>query len=340
MKEENTRFRLFANTNFSGLRRLVQAGFFFFVLFDGWRFYRFYLWASGNAEKYVPRPPSVEGFLPISALMSLKKLVLTGQYDQIHPAGLTIFIAALAIGLFLRKGFCGWICPVGFTSNLAEWTARKLNILIRLPAWLDYPLLSVKYLLLVFFLYIIIWKMPLYAIEQFSRTTYNMVADAKMLMFFLDPSILSLWVMGVLVVVSFFTRNFWCRYLCPYGGLLGILAMASPFQVKRQAANCIECDRCNKVCPGSIRVSGKEKVLSPECIGCMECVAVCPAEDCLSLSISTKRKISVFILPVLVLGVFFLFYLVAQSTGNWNNDMPLDVARRLYSIEISGLAHP
>src|SRR5210317_2140562 len=99
------------------LRTLVQAGFTLFCLYTGYRFYLFYLWGTGQSLTYVPRPPSVEAFLPISALVGLKRLVLSGHYDMIHPAGLTIFLAAIFIAILLRKGFCGWICPVGFASN-------------------------------------------------------------------------------------------------------------------------------------------------------------------------------------------------------------------------------
>lgn len=115
------------------IRRTVQAGFTLFCLYAGWQFYWFYQWAIGASATYVARPPAVEGFLPISALVSLKRLVLTHQYDPIHPAGLTIFLAALSLGLLLRKGFCGWICPVGFASNLAELAGRRLKVNITPP---------------------------------------------------------------------------------------------------------------------------------------------------------------------------------------------------------------
>ncbi len=115
------------------LRQIVQGGFALFCIYAGYRFYQYYLWASSQSETYVPKPPSVEAFLPISALVNLKRLVLTGQFDTIHPAGLTIFMAALVIALFLRKGFCGWICPVGFASNLAEAFSRKFKLLFTPP---------------------------------------------------------------------------------------------------------------------------------------------------------------------------------------------------------------
>ncbi len=219
------------------LRRSVQGAFALFCLYAGYRFYQYYLWASSQSDKYVPRPPSVEAFLPISALVNLKRLFLTGQFDTIHPAGLTIFMAALAIGLALRKGFCGWICPVGFASNLAEAFSRRFKLLRTPPGWIDYPLLSLKYLLLGFFSYLILLAMDIASIEAFNRSTYNLVVDAKMLFFFLAPSTLSLWVLIFLVAISFFLRNFWCRYLCPYGALLGLLALFSPVNVQREEKN-------------------------------------------------------------------------------------------------------
>jgi len=198
--------------DFHKLRLLVQSGFLLICLYSGYRFYQFYLWAMGSSATFVERPPAIEGFLPISGLVSLKRFLLTGSYDRIHPAALTIFIAALLIAIFFRKGFCGWICPVGFVSHLVERVAQRLKILWRPPNWLDYPLLSFKYLLLAFFSWIILVAMDLAAIEAFMDTPYNLVVDARMLLFFIAPSATTIWVVSILVIGSFFLRNFWCRW--------------------------------------------------------------------------------------------------------------------------------
>lgn len=321
------------------MRLLIQSAFGVFCLYAGFRFYQFYLWAIGASPTYVSRPPSVEGFLPISALLGLKQLLYTGQYDFIHPAGLTILLTAIVIGLFFRKGFCGWICPIGYTSNLAEKTGRRFKILYRLPVWLDYPLLSLKYILLAFFLYIIFWKMNLNQIEAFQRSPYNMAADAKMLHFFLEPSRLAGGIMLFLLLISFIVRNFWCRYLCPYGAFLGLLALASPFQIKRNEKNCIDCRKCEQTCPASIRIARHKSMRNGECIGCMECVEVCPQKECLTLAGPKGKNVNLFILPTVVVATYLLFWLIAVATGHWETKVPVEMLQKFYTISAK-LAHP
>ena len=85
------------------LRRAVQCCFALFLAWVGWNFYCFVLWATGKTAVYTPKPPSVEGFLPISELMAARRFFATGQWDFVHPAGLTLFLAiALMRGVVKR----------------------------------------------------------------------------------------------------------------------------------------------------------------------------------------------------------------------------------------------
>jgi polyferredoxin len=320
------------------LRRMVQGAFLLFTLFVGFRFYRFFQWAVAGGD-YTPRPPAVEAFLPIGALVSLKQLILTRQYDPVHPAGLTIFIAALLLGLLFRKGFCGWICPVGCASELlhcgssraaAALSRRAAFLPLRLPAWLDKPLSLLKYLLLGFFLYLILWQMSLAALESFSRSPYNFTADGRMLLFFLHPSRLALGILLSLVLLSALLRNFWCRHLCPYGALLGLLARIGPLQVAREEEKCIDCKKCERSCPADIAITRLNRMTAPTCIGCLECVARCPQEQCLTLTVYGRKKIAPLLLPGGLLLLFFTLWLVASYSGHWQSAVPDEVLRRLY----------
>jgi polyferredoxin len=327
-------------TKLSQLRFLSQLLFALFCLYIGWRFYAFYLWAIDPvAHPSVPRPPAVEAFLPLGALVSIKRWLSGAEFDTIHPAGLTIFIAAILISLFLRKGFCGWICPIGFASNLAERAGKKMRILYSLPGWIDIPLLSIKYLLLVFFAYLILWKMDLTSLTDFHNSSYNLISDAKMLHFFLQPSMLAGSIMLGIILVSFLLRNFWCRYLCPYGGLLGLLALASPFQIKRAPDTCIDCKKCNRVCPASITITNRQTVRNAECIGCLECVQACPVPDCLNLALPGKKQVHPILLPGLTIGLFFLCFFLAKMSGHWHTQVPVEVFQHYYQM-IDTIGHP
>lgn len=311
------------------IRRTVQASFTLFCIFVGWRFHAFVQWARGHSETFVVRPPSVEGFLPISALLGLKRFLFTGQWDPVHPAGLTILVAALVMAWLFRKGFCGYICPVGLLSNMLEKVGRRMRLALVPVAWVDYPLMAVKYVLLGFFLYTVGFGMSLRSIEEFIRAPYNLVADAKMLDFFLAPSSTALLVLAGLVVLSVIFRNFWCRFLCPYGALLGLCSLLSPLSVKRNVETCVDCGKCTDICPGGIEVSAKNGVNSPECMGCSACVGVCPVKGCLSIRAGRKR-VPFWTVALGSVAVLLLAYTIATATGNWDAAMPSAMIRRIY----------
>ncbi len=331
---------IFSPKKIARLRLISQTIFASFCIVAGLQFYYFYLWAINGSGPALQRPAAVEAFLPIGALVSLKRLILSGEYDTIHPAGLTIFLAALFLGLFLRKGFCGWICPIGFGSNLAEKIGKKLHILIRhLPLWINLPLLSIKYILLGFFAWLILWKMNLRELTAFHFSPYNMISDAKMLHFFLEPSMLAGSIMLGLVTLSFIVKNIWCRYLCPYGGLLGLLALFSPFQIKRDQLICIDCKKCEAVCPASIKITAGNTVRNCECIGCLECLPVCPQKQCLQLTLPGKITIAPLVLPALIIGSFLIFWLLARLTGHWQSQVQPETFRHYYQ-QVLSIGHP
>ena len=90
----------------------------------------------------------------------------------------------------------------------------------------------------------------------------------------------------MLTLLSLVVQNFWCRYLCPYGALVGLAALLSPARIRREAGPCIDCGKCAKACPAWLPVDRLVEIRSAECTACMECVAVCPAQGALQLSVS------------------------------------------------------
>jgi polyferredoxin len=312
------------------LRRTVQFAFLLLNVWIGVQFYifvRFY--ETGGATAFAERPPAVEGWLPIAALMNLKALALTGRVPASHPAGMFLLLAFLAISLLLRKAFCGWLCPVGALSEYL-WRAgrRMFRRKFVLPRWADLPLRSLKYVLLALFGYAVA-SMSVEAIEAFLGGPYGAIADVKMLNFFRHLGPLGAAVLAGLLVASIFVQNFWCRYLCPYGALMGLGALASPVGIRREPDACIDCAKCAKACPSALPVDRLIKIRSAECTACLECVAACPAEGALALALPARRRVPAWALAAGLAAVFFGVVAWAQANGHWQTELPSDVYFRL-----------
>lgn len=306
---------------------------FAFLLLNVWIGGEFYLWVrhflTGGSATIPVRPAGVDGWLPISGLMSLKYWSLTGHVLDIHPAALFLLVAFAGIALLLRKAFCSWLCPVGtFSEYLWRGGRKLLGRNVRSPRWLDVPLRGLKYLLLGFFLWAVSAMRP-EAIRDFMYSPFGIIADVKMLNFFLFLRTTAVIVLGVLVLGSVFIKNFWCRYLCPYGGLLGLISFFSPLRIRRNSETCIDCAKCAHACPSFLPVDRLVTIRSAECTGCMECVAVCPAEGALDMSLAgvfglvkAKRRMPAWAVAAAIAVIFFGVVGFAKTAGYWQSRVP------------------
>ncbi len=302
-----------------------------------WAFVRFF--ESGGETPYLPRPPGVEGWLPIAALMNLKAALLTGELPRRFPAGMFLFVAFLAITLVFRKAFCSWLCPIGTLSEgLWKLGRRVLGRTFALPRWADLPLRALKYVLLA----LVVWAvagMSAEAIDAFMASPYGLVADVRMLDFFRHMGTLAAAVIAGLVAASVLVPNFWCRYLCPYGALHGLASWLSPVRIRRDADACIDCAKCAKACPSRLAVDVKASIASPECTGCLECIAVCPVKDALELSPRRRAPLPAWAVAAGIAALFLGITAFARLTGHWHTA----VDPRVYQVMIpraGELEHP
>ncbi|VAX26302.1 Hypothetical iron-sulfur cluster binding protein YccM [hydrothermal vent metagenome] len=326
-------------------RSIVQILFTLLVIWIGIEFYQFVSYLDSNGTlPYYQRPPGVDAFLPIGALMSIYYWILTGTIHHAHPAGMFILLAVITLSWVFGKSFCSWICPIGtlseYIADFGDQVQKKLfKKIYQIPRWLDYPLRSLKYLIFGFFAYVI-FTMSAAVLGEFLNSTYNMIADVKMYEFFADISRFSLIVIAVLFVLSIFIRGFWCRYLCPYGAFVGILSLLSFNKITRNTDTCTNCKKCAIVCPSRIKVDKVKTVISDECTTCMACVDVCPINDTLQLqNVITKKKVSKKIVAFGIVIIFLVITGIGVITGHWQNDVTKKEYLEYYQ-QLNQIDHP
>lgn len=305
------------------IRRLTQLLSCIIVIIIGFKFYTFVAQLESGILPSFERPPGVEAFLPISALISLKHFFITGKINTIHPSGMVIFSIICLTALILKKGFCSWVCPIGLLSDIfAKLNGLSFKHKVVLPTWADVLLRSIKYTLAGFFIWSIFYKMSIQSIEMFIQSPYNQFADIKMLHFFTHISNTALIVILVLFLLSFVIPYFWCRYLCPYGAVLGVFSFLSVGKIKRNPSNCTHCGRCEKKCPSLIKIMEKESIHSSECTACMTCVTVCPEQQTLGFSVSPGNiQLGQTAIALILVLMFFIGISMAKASGNWQNEI-------------------
>ncbi|MGA7158182.1 MAG: 4Fe-4S binding protein [Acidobacteriaceae bacterium] len=339
------------------LRHIIQIT---FLALNAWLGVQFYLWVryyeTNGASLHISRPAGVEGWLPIAGLMNLKYFLVTRHVSPIHPAAMFLLIAFLLSSLLLKKSFCSWLCPVG-TASEALWHLgqRLFHRSLTLPRALDISLRSLKYILLAFFLYVTL-TLNADGLLQFLRAPFGIIADVKMLDFFRHMGLIGMAVLFTLGALSLVIKNAWCRFLCPYGALMGIVSALSPVKVRRDPSACIDCNKCNKVCPSNLPVAQLVTIRSVECTGCLSCIAICPAENALNFALPPHRNPTSPLLAdaspaaqslaltnarwhnrtlqprtvaIILAIVFFSIVGIARITDHWQTHLPNSVYQQL-----------
>ena len=229
--------------------------------------------------------------------------------------------ALVVVGLTVLVGrvWCGWICPFG---TLLEWVSfKKARQRARAisPRWR-----TVKYVLLVVILVgALFGNLSLLVFEPLALFTRAMTAvvipalnyavstseSTLYSLAFLRPAISwletvlrgpvlpvvqpvfgsSYLIAGLffgLLALNLLADRFWCRYLCPLGGLLGWL---SRFSLLRPliGQTCTACTRCALLCkPGAIKTvpatpgsSREVEIMPAECTVCLDCLVECKKDS-------------------------------------------------------------
>src|SRR6266704_182961 len=89
---------------------------------------------------------------------------------------------------------------------------------------------------------------------------------------------------NILILIGFIYAawripRFWCRYICPVGGIMAVFQKNSLLGMHRDPIKCSNCKECETACPMQIPILELDwkKFNDSECILCMACIDACPA---------------------------------------------------------------
>ena len=203
----------------------------------------------------------------------------SGQWPQGEITIIWFIILGMALVLTPIWGrvFCGYLCPFGafseFVGRFLAWARRPwrngqndmTGIFLSINPATEAKWKKTK----IFIAFIIwgvcfsLWKLQGPSVEPFDFIFIGAVPESRIFLFLIF----------LILFGSIFIPRFYCRYLCPVGGILSLLLVWKP-RGEFKTSSCNECQSCVDICPvGAIQ---NNKILdSGECIGCNACRRVC-----------------------------------------------------------------
>ena len=184
---------------------------------------------------------------------------------------------ALAVLVFFGAAVgawgCGWLCPFGFLQDLLhKIKVRKFH----LPGWSGHLRVPVFVALVVAVPYL---TSRLFFCDLCPAGTINAAWQqaAGIPLSFKTPEgiwfgISLVFTVTMLLLALFIHRPF-CSLFCPIGGIHGWFNRISGLFLKVDRQKCVDCNRCQKICPQGINPSR-----TPDhalCNRCLECTKTC-----------------------------------------------------------------
>lgn len=143
------------------------------------------------------------------------------------------FVLPLLFALFFGRVFCSAVCPLGQAQEVVLLRAVKV------PRWVDQALGILPFLYLgVAVLYAALGSAFLVCRYDPFVLFFRLGGNVEMLVFGV----------AVLLLATVVGRPY-CRFLCPYGALLRLIAPFARWRVRTTPTECVNCHLCADACP-------------------------------------------------------------------------------------------
>lgn len=240
-------------------------------------------WPSHYANDLARKEKiSAEFFLVIDPLVSLSTALASRAWVwSLTSAGIILLVC-----VFIPRGFCGYLCPLGTLIDLFDWAigSRVKRFRVGDNGWW----VHVKYYVLLATLVAaacgvlisgfvaaipVLTRGLLFAISPWQtgfQRGWHLVPPVN------AGHFVSLALFAAVLGLGLLKPRFWCRYVCPSGA---VFSLGNLFRVtERKVENtCINCNKCVEICPFDA-IKPDFLTRTTDCTLCQSCGGVCPTQ--------------------------------------------------------------
>ena len=185
----------------------------------------------------------------VCSVGSIQNMALT-LFDPVYAISIPIllfFLLPLLFSLFFGRVFCAAACPLGVIQDLVIIKP------IKIPAWLNKSLSFIPYIYL-----------GLAVLLAATGSDFIICRYDPFVGIFRLGAEFSMIVLGIaFLLMGLFVARPYCRYLCPYGVLLGWMSKFSKHHLSITPNECIQCKLCDHSCPFNV-IDEPTEQLKPE----------------------------------------------------------------------------
>ena len=248
-----------------------------------------------NLDRFPGLRLWVSKVLEIDPLVSIATAITTHTLYK----GLLWSLVILIPTFFLGRFFCNWVCPYGSLHHFVGWLFRKLSPKQTIQANRYRQIQHIKYYVLIAMLVaaffgtlqiglldpicLIYRSLTGAVVPAVNMPTQELFGDYKLHQ--------GAWLIGLilfgLLAMNLVIPRFFCRALCPLGGLLGLLSRFAWWRIKRDPVKCNGCNLCRLHCEGACDPHAQLRLA--ECFVCFNCIEDCP-EGALSFELMPPKE--------------------------------------------------